>query len=135
MVATSLSSSGLGPNLDGGHEPLFVRVRVKPRWWPRKLSFKACNRFSIAHTTGIYRWRLSTWCPTPSPTSPLLPFSPFGAIARNPLNPAALAFVPFGIVLVRVRVVPLITALVNHPNKGSLGASGRWSQKGLYHVY
>ncbi len=71
---------------------------------PRKLSFKACNRFSIIHTTDIYRWRLSTWCPTPPPTTPLLLFSPFCAIARSPLNPAALAFVPFGIVLVRVRV-------------------------------
>ena len=37
---------------------------------------------------------------------PLLRFFllPFCAIARIPLNPAALAFVPFGIVLVRVRV-------------------------------
>ncbi len=36
----------------------------------------------------------------PDPTTyqyPLLPFSPFCAIARIPLNPAALAFVPFGI--------------------------------------
>ena len=71
---------------------------------PRKLSFKACNRFSIIHTTGIYRWRLPTWCPTPPPTTRLLPFSPFCALARSPLNSAALAFVPFGIVLVRVRV-------------------------------
>ena len=54
--------------------------------------------------TGIHRWRLSTWCPTPPPTTPLLLFSPFCAIARIPLHPAALAFVPFGIVLVRVRV-------------------------------
>ena len=58
----------------------------------------------IVYHTGIHRWRLSTWCPTPPPTTPLLPFSPFCAIVRIPLNPAALAFVPFGIVLVRVRV-------------------------------
>ena len=32
------------------------------------------------------------------------PVFAFCAIARSPLNPAALAFVPFGIVLVRVRV-------------------------------
>ena len=72
----------------------------------QKLSLKVCTRFPIAHThTGINRWRfLSTWCPTPPPTTPLLPFLPFCAIARGPLNPAALAFVPFGIVLVRVRV-------------------------------
>ena len=62
------------------------------------------SRFSIAHTTGVHCWHLSTWCPTPPPTTPLLPFSPFCAIVRIPLNPAALAFVPFGIVLVRVRV-------------------------------
>ncbi len=66
----------------------------------RKLSFKACNRFSIDHTTGIHRWQLSTWCSTPPPTAPLLPFSPFCAIASIPLHPAALAFVLFGIVLV-----------------------------------
>ncbi len=47
---------------------------------------------------------LSAQCPTPPPTKTLLPFLPFCAIARSPLNPAALAFVPFGIVLVRVRV-------------------------------
>ena len=48
------------------------------------------------------------------PTTPLLPFSPFCAIARIPLNPAALAFVPFGIVLVRVRVRARACSLGDH---------------------
>jgi hypothetical protein len=38
------------------------------------------------------------------PSSPVFAFLCNRAIARNPLHPAALAFVPFGIVLVRVRV-------------------------------
>ena len=57
--------------------------------------------------TGICCWhcfQLSTQCPNPPPTKSLLPFLPFCAIARSPLNPAALAFVPLWIVLVRVRV-------------------------------
>ena len=83
-----------------------LRTRV-PLWLSpltRKLPLKVRTRYPIVYHTGIHRWRLSTWCPTPPPTTPLLLFSPFCAIARSPLNPAALAFVPFGIVLVRVRV-------------------------------
>ena len=58
----------------------------------------------------------------PPPTSPLLPFSPFCAIARNPLNPADLAFVPFGIVKVRIRVREFAHAhpLLAWPQSGPL---------------
>ena len=56
-------------------------------------SYTLC--FWLQHTVLLYTcYKL--------PSSPV--FSPFCAVARSPLNPAALAFVPFGIVLVRVRV-------------------------------
>ena len=39
--------------------------------------------------------------PDPTTYHASSPFSPFCAVVRSPLNPEALAFVPFGIVLVR----------------------------------
>ena len=57
-----------------------LRTRV-PLWLSpltRKLSLKVRTRFPIpiVYHTGIHRWRLSTWSPTPPPTTPLLLFSP-----------------------------------------------------------
>ena len=75
---------------------VLVRVRVRSR--PEFLHKHALTGFTI-HAYSFKRLALPR-LPDTSPFSPDL----MRITHAHPLNPAAMAFVPFGIVLVRVRV-------------------------------
>ena len=62
-----------------------LRTRVHLWLSPESFHLKHATDFPLCtHHTGIFRWQLSTWCPTPSPTTPLLPFFAF---LRNRAQP------------------------------------------------
>ncbi len=70
-----------------------------------RLASKRTAGRNCRRITGICCWHCCQHSARPHHLPSLYSrFCLFCAIARSPLNPAALAFVPFGIVLVRVRV-------------------------------